>query len=310
MASRKLEDRLDELKQLRKAATVDSNVVAAVRKGLEDRSNLIVAEAAKLVGDLRILSLVPDLLHAFDRFFEQPGKADPKCWAKTAIAKALTALDYSDSPPFIRGSQHVQMEPVWGGQEDTAAQLRAMCLLALVQCTDLRRIEVLRKLVDAMTDPAERVRIEVVGAIEQMSGDEASLVLRLKAHLGDERPIVIGQVFDALLNLERERAVEFVEGFLKKGEAGIRDEAALALGASRLASAVECLMRAWKEPHDHDFGVIILRALSSSRQAVALGFLLDLAKDGSSHEKAAALDALQLHRDSPEIQKRIEEAKG
>src|SRR5206468_5235 len=117
----------------------DENLVAAVRKALQDRSNLITAEAAKIAGDRRIHSLIPDLLSAFNRLFDDPAKTDPKCWGKTAIAKALTNLDYAESPPFVRGSQHVQMEPVWGGQEDAAAQLRAACVLALVQCVDTRR---------------------------------------------------------------------------------------------------------------------------------------------------------------------------
>jgi len=308
MASRKLEERLERLKQLR-TATPDESVVSAVRRGLEDRSNLVIAEAAKIAGELHLSSLIPDLLRAFDRLFNEPVKTDPKCWGKTAIAKALTNLAYTESPPFLRGSRHVQMEPVWGGQEDAAAQLRATCVLALVQCTDLRRIEVLRDLVDAMTDPADPVRLEAVRALEQMNGDEAALLLRLKAHLGDRRSIVIGEVFDALLNLEREQAVEFVGKVFKSTDAEVRDEAALALGASRLPDAVDFLINAWNEHHHREFALILLRALSASRQPPALEFLLGLVKRGSSRDAAAALDALELQCESHEIQKLVDEAK-
>jgi hypothetical protein len=308
VAGQKLEERLDQLKRLRNVSP-DESVVAAVRKALQDRSNLIAAEAAKIAGDSRIQSLIPDLLDAFNRLFDDPVKTDPKCWGKTAIVKALTNLDYAESAPFLRGSQHVQMEPVYARTlEDTAAQLRATCVLALVQCVDLRRIEILRRVVDALKDQAESVRREAVRAIEQMNGDEAGLLLRLKAHLGDAQALVSGEVFDALLNLEREQAVVFVAGFMNSADEAIRDEATLALGASRLQGAIDLLMKTWNEGALGSFRPVVLRALSSSRQAVALDFLIDLVKEGSAADAAAALEALQLHRDSAEIQQRIRDA--
>ena len=231
--ARKLEERLEQLKQWRTAAP-DASLDATLAKALEDRSNLIAAEAAKIVANHHRSALIPNLLAAFDRLFEEPAKTDPKCWGKTAIVKALTALDYSESAPFVRGFRHVQMEPVYGGQEDSAIHLRANATLALVQCTDLTRPEILRHLVDALTDPADPVRIEAVRALEQMDGEESVLLLRLKAHSGDRRPGVIGQVFDSLLQLERERSVAFVSRFLESADAEVRDEAALSLGASRL----------------------------------------------------------------------------
>ena len=86
-------------------------------------------------------------------------------------------MDYSESDPYVRGSTHVQMEPVWGGQEDAAGPLRANCILALPQCSDLRRSDVFRHLVDSLTDALDPVRLEAVRTIEQMNGDEASVLL-------------------------------------------------------------------------------------------------------------------------------------
>jgi HEAT repeat protein len=201
------------------------------------------------------------------------------------------------------------MEPVYGGQEDTAVHLRANAKLALVQCRDLSRREILRHLVDALADSADTVRIEAVRALEQMNGEEAALVLRLKAHAGDKRPAVIGQVFDSLFVLERDGAVSFVEQFLNGKDDEIRDEAALSIGASRLPSATKVLIKTWKETRNREFGEVLLRALSSSREESALEFLLDLVKSGLSRDSSAALEALALHRDSPEIQSRIELAR-
>ncbi len=307
MSKGTLEERLERLRQLRDAVPDDA-ALSTLRKVLRDRSNLIVTEAAKVIAHLSLHALIPDLLGAFDRLFENPVKTDPKCWGKTAIVKTLSRLDYGESAPFIRGLHHIQMEPVWGGQEDAALQLRALCALALVACTDLSRNEVLRHLVNSMADPADPVRLEAVRAVEQMNGDEAGLLLRLKARIGDPRPAVIGQVFDSLLNLERDGAIPFVAEQLKSASVEVRDEAALALGASRLATAVSSLIETWKEAAEPEFRGILLRALSSSRQASAIEFLLEIVRTGLSRDAESALDALKLHESSPEIQAQVEEA--
>ncbi len=278
---------------------------AILRKALSDRANLIVAEAARAAGEIHAAELIPDLLAAYSRLFEEPVKTDPKCWGKTAIIKALTMMDYSESPPYIRGSTHVQMEPVWGKVEDAAGPLRANCILALPQCSDLRRFEIFRRLVDSLMDPLDPVRLEGVRAIEQMNGDEAPLLLRLKARVGDLRPAVTGCAFDAILHLESEKGLAFVSEFLKSADVEVRDEAALAMGQWRHAKAIEILITAWKDTIDRDFRSVLLRAISSSREESALEFLFSLVREGAGWQAAAALDALELHAGSPEIQARI-----
>jgi HEAT repeat protein len=304
----KFEERIEQLRQLRNVEpgpATDSKL----RKALNDRSNLIVAEAAKIVGHHQRTSLIADLLSAYDRLFENPVKADPKCWGKTAIIKTLTTLDYSESPPFLRGCRHVQMEPVWDDFEDSAIYLRANSVLALVACSDLTRPEILRHLVDAFADEVHSVRKEAVRALEQMNGEESCLALRVKAYAGDVSPEVLGQVFDSILQLEGERGVTFVVGFLKSPSDETRDEAALALGGSRLPSAVKALIEVWDESRRGPFALVVLRALSSSRDETALDFLLTLVKQGAPGDCAAALDALQFHTDSPEIRARVEQAR-
>jgi HEAT repeat protein len=308
LASKKLEERIEQLRQLG-TCTPDAAVVATLRKALADKSNLIVAAAAKTIAELHVSDLIPDLLAAFERFFEEPVKADPKCWGKTAIVKGLTQLDYDGSAPFLRGARHIQMEPVYGGQEDSAPQLRADSLLALVQCADLRRFHILEHLVDAMSDPADMVRIEAVRALTQLDGDEAVLLLRLKARLGDRRPLIVGHVFDALLTLQPQPAVAFVAEYLNSSDEELRDEAALALGASRLQSAAKVLMKTWEESRNEIFRGTLLRAISSSRLPEAIEFLLQVLKTGTARESAAATEALKLHAHSAEIQALIAAAK-
>jgi HEAT repeat protein len=303
----RLEDRLKELRKLRTAPS-QPETAAALCRALRDRSNLIVAEAARIIGDLHLSGLVPELLEAFSHLFEDPAKKDSKCWGKTAIVKALTEMDHTDSAPFIRGSRHIQMEPVWGGQEDAAVHLRADCFLALVQCDDLGRDEIFRHLVDGMADVADPVRLEAVRAIAQMGGDEASLLLRLKARLGDSRSAVTGQVFDALLALDGEKAVNFVSEYLGSPKSDVRDEAALALGSSRLPVTVDRLIAAWKDASNQEFRSVLLRALSTSRQPPAIEFLLALVRSGTSRDATSALEALKLHEHSPEMQALIQQA--
>jgi len=63
MTKAKLEGRLDELRQLR-SATPNDAVLSVLRKALRDRSNLVVAEAAKIIAGLHLSTLIPDLLDA------------------------------------------------------------------------------------------------------------------------------------------------------------------------------------------------------------------------------------------------------
>lgn len=301
--ARKTEARIDELKGIRSGPAEAAEPI--LRKALQDKSNLVVAEAARITGDLHRPDLIPDLLSAFTRLFQDPVKSDPKCWGKTAIIKALTALDHGESAPFRRAATHIQMEPVYGGHEDSAVHLRANAVLSLVQCADLTRLEILRHVVDALADPSDTVRIEAIRTLEQINGDEAGVLLRLKAHSGDKRSAVIGQAFDSLLALERGTAVEFVGQFLKSPAPETRDEAALSLGASRLPAAVRLLVEAWNGTRDRDFSSVLLRALSSSRDETALLFLLNLVREGLGKDSAAALEALELHKDSEEIQESI-----
>jgi HEAT repeat protein len=306
MAHRNVEEDIEALNPLREALA--SEAVPALRKVLADPVNLIVAKAAKIAAERQLRDLLPDLLQAFDRLFEKAAARDPQCWGKNAISKALVALEHRQASPFLRGLRHVQLEPVWGGEEDTAPTLRGTCALALPACLDIDRGLVLRHLVDSLADRAVTVRSDVLRALAQMEGDEAILVLRLKARLGDEESQIVGQVFDHLLQLEGRQALDFVAGFLSDKSETVREEAALSLGSSRLPAAVERLTEAWSREREPQFRLVLLRALSATRQSDALEFLLNLLRIGRVADAAAAVEVLSLHRDSPEIRRQVEEA--
>jgi HEAT repeat protein len=300
MANRRIEEEIARIGAVRD--------LAAVRKGLLDRVGLVVAKAAKVAAETQMREALPELVAAFERLFEKPTERDPQCWGKNAIAKALMELEYRQAAAFLKGARHVQMEPVWGGQEDTASTLRGVCMLGLVTCSDVRREVILRVLVDGLTDPALTVRVEAARAVAEMGGDEGPLLLRLKARAGDKEPPVCGQVFDSLLRIEGRAAIDFIADFLRSGQEEMRTEAALALGSSRLPEAVEALEEAWRGTRDPDLRDAVARALSATRQERGFVFLLDLVKNGRAADAATALEALAIHRESPEIWKRVEEA--
>ncbi|HEX3681568.1 MAG TPA: hypothetical protein VHU83_03425 [Bryobacteraceae bacterium] len=299
MPSRKIEQQLEKLSGLH-AHVPDEPTLAALREALANPVNVVVAKAARIAGDLGTRSLLPELLSAFHRMFENPRHTDPQCWGKNALAKALKDLGHAGSQEFLRGLHHIQMEPVWGGQEDTATVLRGACALALAQCTDITRQDVMRHLIEAFTDETATVRADIARALEQMEGEEACLLLRLKALLGDKEPAVTGQILESLLRLEHAAAVPFVAKFLKAG-GEVAEEAALALGASRLPAALEILKQTWTDarilvPED-----VLLRAIGTSRHESAIEFLLNVVREGREREAMAALAALVLYRGSPEI---------
>src|SRR5579862_8067778 len=68
--------------------------VEPLHKALAHRNNFIVAKASDLVREFRMAQLIPDMLTALDRFFVDPAKTDPQCWAKNALSRALFALEH------------------------------------------------------------------------------------------------------------------------------------------------------------------------------------------------------------------------
>ena len=128
-----LAKKIAELNKLRDDPN-SGDTTQALRRALADRSPHVVAKAAELCSELSKSELVPDLLKAYQRMFSDPVKQDPGCLAKTAIASALVGLDCQDIEAYRQGIKYQQHEPVWGGEKDTAAQLRAVCAAGMVGC--------------------------------------------------------------------------------------------------------------------------------------------------------------------------------
>jgi HEAT repeat protein len=255
-----------------------------LRKAIKHRNNFIVGKAADLVREFGLTKLTTDLLSAYERFFDDPVKTDPQCWAKNALSRALAGCEVQDESVFLRGMRHIQMEPVWGGQSDTAGTLRATCALALVQCRGLTEKALLEHLVELLADSDKAVRIEVARAIEQIGSPSASLLLRLRATLGSDEPEVLGACYGGVLRIEGVRAIPWAARFLAAADDSAA-EAALALAGTHSTEAFEALRESFAKARDPWWRSVLLSAVALTRQDAALEFLLELVrKDGLDAE--------------------------
>jgi HEAT repeat protein len=311
VARQAFEKKIEGLEALRRSSD-PAEIVAALRKALQDRNNYLVSKAAAIAGDLRLEELTPDLIAAFDRFFEDPVKSDPQCWAKNAIAKALKDLGCREASAFLRGIDYVQLEPVWGGSSDSAITLRGACTLALVDCR-LDDLEILTHLADRLADKEKSVRVDAALAIAQFGREEGAPLLRLKLLLGDREPEVIGQCCFSLLNLAPRQALPLLQRLLNNAEEEVRTEAASALAASREPEAVEILKSFWRGKVSADVRRAILISLGASPLRSAAEFLLAVFSEPSGEwatEAFSALASSRFHEELREAARRAVESSG
>lgn len=300
---RAFEAQIAALEALREAP--QESRLEPLRKALTQRNNFIVAKAADLTREFNLHDLTPDLLKAFYRFFENPEKSDPQCWAKNAIGRTLAAFEIQEPEVFLRGMRHIQLEAVWGGRSDTAGTLRATCALALVQCRRLTNDELLAHLIDLFADKEKTVRAELARAIEQVGSRSASLLLRLRATLAHDEPEVLGVCYSGILRLEGISAIPWISRFLIGGDDSA-GEAALAIAGTHSPQALDTLRKALDSASDPWFRAVLLSAIALTRQDAAMDLLLDLVKSDSL-DAERAIEAVIRSIPSEELVRRLED---
>jgi len=300
-AKRSFEDQLAALDALRQLPP--SAAVAPLRKALGHRNNYVVAKAADLVREFALAELIPEVLVAFDRFFSDPVKTDPQCWAKNALSRALAAFEHQDAAVFLRGMRHIQLEPVWGGRSDTAGTLRSTCALALVQCRSLPETELLQHLLELFGDKDKSVRVEAVRAVEQVGSSAAALLLRLRAVLGTDEPEVLGACYGGILRIEGKSAIRWVARFLAAGD-DFAAEAALAIASDRSPESFHALHQRFVDnaPSDPWFLSVLLSAIALTRQQEGVDFLFDLVRQDTLHSEPAVEAILRSGPSAERIQ--------
>jgi HEAT repeat protein len=305
------EEKISALRELEKEP-ITEGTRKALGKALTGANNILVAEAAKVVGNLRMEELIPDLVKAFDRFLDNPLKRDKGCLAKEKIIEALDKLEYDGKAIFLQGVQYFQIEPAYLRPVDTAAILRGKCAFALVRigCSG-----VVFELVDLLEDPEPQSRIAAVKALTGIAPDISEPLLRLKAMQVDEDHQVVAECLFALIQVNPGNAMSFVERFIGIDDFSelsnraliLAENAALAIGESRLEKAFEILQHHREKSMNLEFQDMLLLPMALTRLEGAFDYLIGVIENGHKQSAVSAVKAIKIFGDESH-QTRIEGA--
>ncbi len=271
---------------------------------LRHKSNHAIAAAAAAAEQLEAGALAPDLVLAFEKLMRDPAKLDPACKATKAIVQALIQLEEPAAHVYFSGIRHTQKEGSYGPPVDAAAPLRGLCARGLAR---MGHPDALLECVTLLADPEIAARTGAIRAIADAGRPEGVLLLRLKTLLGDREIDVTGECFAALLSLDPAGSVDFVAKFLNSSAEGIGEQAALALGESRLPAAFDVLREAWENGGAAEQRRTLLVAIAMLRIDEALEFLLSRLADESGPVAADALAGLAFYARDEAVLTRVEE---
>jgi HEAT repeat protein len=300
-ARKGLEQQLAELNALRDGPdTPDAR--AALAKALDATRAPLAAAAANIIGEAELAGFAPALVTAFARFIELPAKSDAGCVAKTSCARALYRLGERATEVFLRGIGHVQMEPVWGGQQDTAIELRGTCALGLVRAG---YPDALVELAELLADEEPMARVAAAQAIAYSERADIGVpLLRMKARLGDDDPRVTAACFSALFSLSPELSLHYVAGFLDADKVEVQEAALIALGESRLPAALPVLQSFIARLTATGVRAVAFTAVGLLRSEAGWDYLLTTIRDGGRAAAQEALDTLATYRGDEKLRDR------
>lgn len=268
---------------------------------LQNRSNHVIAAAAKAIEQNEASALAPDLIQAFLALLPDAPARDQGCKALTAIVEALVTLGEDADGVYLKGVSYIQMEGSFGPPIDTAAPLRGLCARGLVR---MRHSQAMYEAVTLLADRQIPARVGAVAALGDAGSREAELLLRLKILDGDDAE-VLGACFAALLSVAPRNSIPFVTGFLNHRQIETVEAAAIALGETRDADAFTPLRNAWtSSPKARR---TILLALAMLRQDEGLQFLLTRLKQDPEAAALDALEAIALYRGDGAVRAQVRE---
>jgi hypothetical protein len=132
--------------------------------------------------------------------------------------------------------------------------------------------------------------------------------VRLKLLSGDKNAEVLGECCAALLRLDREEGVRFVERFLWSDDAALCVQAALAMGDSRLPQTFEPLRHAWERQREPSVRESLLICIGLLRSSEASDYLLSLIESNQRGAAPDAIKALKTYGKSGDLRQRVEAA--
>ncbi len=274
---------------------------------LKHKSNHVVAAAASTAERLEAAALAQDLVDAFVELMKDPARRDPGCKALIAIVNALVAMEAPAAKVYFAGIHHVQMEGSFGPPIDVGAPLRGGCAQGLAR---MGHADALPECVTLLADKEVPARVGAVRAIGDSGDIAGSLLLRLKALVGDADVEVTGECYAALLRLAPTASIGFIAQFLRSGSEEIRERAALALGESHLAAAFPVLREAWSATAQAERRRVLLLSMAMLRLDEAVEFLLARVAEDRDRAAADAVAALALYGRDESVRKRVEEIVG
>jgi hypothetical protein len=296
-----IEQALNEIGELR-VAPPSERVVQQLRTYLKSKSNLVVAKAAKLVGELRLSGLIADLVAAFDRMMVNPAKLDKRGAAITQIVSALYELDYTEPQVYLQGIRHVQKEASFGPPVDEAATLRGRSAQGLLRtrCPDAIAV-----VIDLLVDPEPPARLGAIRALAMNGGEVGPLLLRLKVLAGDEDPEIVSECFSGLLAAVPVPSLPFVARYIDSEDDVIAEAAIWALGQSRQSGALPILQEKWERTVDHSLRKTLIAALAASRLQESFDYLCSQLRTTDVRTASDIITALSDYGSSESVRQAV-----
>ncbi|MEZ5537071.1 MAG: hypothetical protein R3F02_15790 [Thiolinea sp.] len=295
----------EQLAALNQLASLDDGqaITEAVRQALHSKSRRVIAKAAKICEEKLLYQLEDELIASYRRLLR--GK-DPNCLAKSAIMRALVALDCHNVDFYLAGLRYVQPEPVWGGTADSAVDIRCSSAMGLVSTTYPRAMV---ELLTLLYDPEPNARVGAARAIRYGLRYEATLVFKQKLLCGDKEPEVLGECMSGLLTVDPESSMPFVAAYLDHDDDLLFELAALALGDSRQDEALEALQTAW----GYTFAIhaerrrALFKAMTLHRSDAALEWLLGKLEEADAGLLETGIELLAVYKHKPVVKDRMGE---
>lgn len=285
----KLEPRLKAIR----TTTSHDELIAA----LADPSPILVEAAAKRIEQPRAAGA---LLRSYLRLHAAGSEGDPGCWARIAIAEALSRLGAPEGEEVARlAVRTVQVEHVSGGPVDTATGLRVAAAGMLANLSAPGSLVDLAVLLfdrepNAPCSAAERpyaklatrtAAARAIGALGEPGGG-AVLAVKLAFPEG-ELTEVLAECMDGLVALQEPRLVDILTPWLTRPDPYLAAVAATGIARAGRERAVEVLLAALPEAVAAARESLVL-AIGSIRSEVAREALRSLAEDKDQVVQAAA----------------------
>ncbi len=301
MARQSFDEKLARLKRL-ELENPSPDGLLELRQALAGSSSLLAAKGARIAAKWGLRDLKPEIAAAFHRYLQNPVKTDPGCHAKLAAVETLNALDCPDADVLLRGIRHIQLEPSFGPPVDTAELLRAACAFGLYR---LGHPELLCEMVTLLMDSKTAPRRAAVRVLTDLGREVSEMLLRMKALQGDTEPEILGDCLSGLLAISPARSLKFAEQFLEAEDPQVADEAALAIGNSRLKEAFG-ILRDFRERNVlPSIKRTLLLPIALTRSNDAFAMLLEVLRSEHRDNAIAAIEALAVYGINPDSREQI-----